>query len=60
MTPNEYRVKHKRCATCVYCYDIVTVGDIRIIGNTCTVKQKTTELNKGKFCKVYKPKEFKK
>lgn len=57
MTPNEYRAKHRRCATCVYCYDIVTFGDARI-GNTCAVKQKNTKLNKGRFCRVYKAKEF--
>lgn len=49
MTPNEYRQKHKRCATCVYCYDIVTLEDTRI-GTTCAVKQKTTKLNQGRFC----------
>lgn len=58
MTPNEYRKKHKRCGTCVYCYDIFTFGDVRI-GNTCAVKQKNTKLNKGRFCRIYKAKEFK-
>lgn len=59
MTPNEYRKKHRRCVTCEYCYDdTIYFGKVRL-DTTCRVKQKTTKLNKGRFCRVYKAKEFK-
>lgn len=48
MTPNEYRKRHKRCATCKY-YDYFN----------CKVKNTLTFGYKGKFCRVYKAKEFK-
>ena len=59
MTPNEYRAKHRRCATCEYCCDdTIYFGKIRL-GTICNFKQKPTKLNKGRFCRVYKQKEFK-
>ncbi|WP_293969725.1 hypothetical protein [uncultured Ruminococcus sp.] len=60
MTPNEYRKKHRRCTTCDYCHDIVMYNDEKTtVGQVCTVKNKPTKLNNGRFCRVYKPKEFK-
>lgn len=48
MTPNEYRKKHRRCATCKY-WDCMN----------CKVKNTTTFGYQGRFCRVYKAKEFK-
>lgn len=60
MTPNEYRKKHKFCATCVYCNDIVMYDDEKTtVGQVCTVKIKPTKLNRGRYCRVYKAKEYK-
>lgn len=55
MTPNEYRKKHKRCRTCMY-YSI----NCRTFNydEICTVKNAKTKENKGRFCRVYKAKEF--
>lgn len=56
MTPNEYRQEHKRCATCVY------YGGNNLFCNSscyCLAKNKTTFDSKGRFCKVYKAKDFK-
>lgn len=59
MTPNEYRKKHRRCATCEYCRDIAMIDDLEtIVGQVCVAKIKPTKLNKGRFCRVYKAKEF--
>lgn len=55
MTPNEYRKKHKRCATCEY-HIAKSYGFHQGI---CDVKQKTTKATSGKFCRVYKAREFK-
>lgn len=54
MTPNEYRAKHKRCATCVYWR-----GDSFERRSHCKVKQINKTLKKGRFCKIYKAEEFK-
>ena len=53
MTPNEYRKKHKRCATCEYF--IQEVGS----RGECEVKCIKRHNTDGMFCKVYKAKEFK-
>jgi hypothetical protein len=57
MTPDEYRQKHKRCATCVY------YGENNFFQASpsyyCLAKNKTTFDSKGRFCKVYKAKDFK-
>ena len=50
MTPNEYREKHKRCATCKYWESILWL---------CKVKEANKKKHDGRFCRVYKPKEFK-
>lgn len=52
MTPNEYRRKHKRCRTCIYCKEGIT-------RYFCRVKDKSTNERMGRFCKVYKAREFK-
>lgn len=56
MTPNEYRQKHKRCATCVY------YGGNNLFRTSscyCLAKNRTTYKTRGHFCKIYKAKEFK-
>lgn len=53
MTPDEYRKRHKRCATCIY-YILSNFAAERI----CSVKNLTTYKNDGRFCKVYKAKEW--
>lgn len=56
MTPNEYRQKHKRCATCVY------YGGNNLFCTSscyCLAKNRTTYKTRGHFCKIYKAKEFK-
>lgn len=49
MTPNEYRQKHRCCATCEYYRN-----------SYCEVKQKGKRCFSGKFCKVYNPLKFEK
>lgn len=53
MTPNEYRKKHKTCATCSYYNHYQEV---------CEVKNKYIPFNKriktGKLCLVYKARRF--
>lgn len=63
MTPNEYRKKHKRCATCKYYSKKIM---FTYLGRTyyydsgvCAVKNIDTEPTSGKFCRVYKSREFK-
>ena len=53
MTPNEYRKKHRRCATCEYFKD-----NYYVYKRSCTAKGIITGVNKGRHCRVYKPKEF--
>lgn len=49
MTPNEYRKKHRRCATCEYFFNYT---------KTCMAKNTQKFKYSGRFCRVYKPKEF--
>lgn len=56
MTPNEYRKKHKRCGTCVY-WNEPYLGYEH--SGVCCVKKADKYNNQGRFCRVYKPKEFK-
>ena len=56
MTPDEYRQKHKRCATCVYCDKN---NFFCTSSYYCLAKNKTTYEKRGRFCKVYKAKDFK-
>jgi hypothetical protein len=58
MTPDEYRQKHKRCATCVY-YEKNNKFFQALPSYYCLAKNKTTFDSKGRFCKVYKAKDFK-
>lgn len=53
MTPNEWRKKHKRCGTCVY-----WGGYVGLYPKTCKVKLTYKSAKKGRFCKIYKAKEF--
>lgn len=56
MTPDEYRQKHKRCATCVY------YGGNNLSCTYyyyCLAKNKITHKAGGRFCKIYEAKEFK-
>lgn len=55
MTPDEYRKKHPRCATCKYFVPKYTNGCMGM----CDVKERSTERTKGRFCKVYKFISFK-
>lgn len=57
MTPNEYRKKHKRCGMCQYWHTTCEWEYHELPGN-CTVKQMDKYNNQGRFCKVYKAKEF--
>lgn len=57
MTPDEYRQKHKCCATCVYCG-----GNYRSCTSSyycCLAKNRITHKIRGRFCKIYEAKEFK-
>ncbi len=55
MTPDEYRKKHSRCATCKYFVPKYTNGYTGI----CDVKERSTKRTKGRFCKIYKFISFK-
>lgn len=55
MTPDEYRKKHPRCATCKYFVPKYTNGYTGI----CDVKKRLTKRTKGRFCKIYKFTSFK-
>lgn len=54
MTPDEYRAKHRRCRTCVY-YGGNRSG---VFNYKCAAKEFKTKPNKGRFCRIYKAKEF--
>lgn len=54
MTPDEYRQKHKRCATCKYFVSNYT----NVYRGICDVKEQSTKRTKGRFCKTYKPISF--
>lgn len=49
MTPDEYRKKHPRCATCKYFVPKYTNG----YTGMCDVKERLTKRTKGRFCKIY-------
>lgn len=49
MTPNEYRIKHPRCATCKYFVPAWT----NAYRGICDVKEQLTKRTKGRFCKIY-------
>lgn len=55
MTPNDYRLRHPRCCTCVYWEG----GAKDCKGyKRCRVKNKEMGCNDGRFCAVYKPRRF--
>lgn len=54
MTPNEYRIKHPRCATCRYFVPEWTNSYRGICDRgICDVKKQSTKRTKGRFCKIY-------
>nr|DAP54823.1 MAG TPA: HIGH-POTENTIAL IRON-SULFUR PROTEIN sulfur cluster, electron transport [Caudoviricetes sp.] len=55
ITPDEYRKKHSRCATCKYFVPEYTNG----YTGMCNVKERLTKRTKGRFCKTYKFISFK-
>lgn len=57
MTPNEYRAKHKRCGTCVFCKKVFPIESATKY--ICRVKCKSITKQSGRFCKVYKAEELK-
>ena len=58
MTPNEYRKKHKRCATCEHWIPEFTNHFAEINCGKCKVKNLTKADCEGRFCKLYKPEEY--
>ena len=55
MTPDDYRLRHSRCRTCVYWEG----GAKDCQGyKRCRVKNKEMGCNDGRFCAVYKPRRF--
>lgn len=54
MTPNEYRKKHRRCRTCAYFRG--NPGYFK--KDICEVKMTNKLRTSGRFCRVYKAKEF--
>lgn len=53
MTEDEYRKKHKSCNTCRY-FCFLAPGKKFV----CKLKNKTFRINRGKFCGMYKAKEW--
>lgn len=53
MTPNEWRKKHKKCATCIY-----WGGYVGLYPKICKVKLTYKSEKDDRFCKCYKVKEF--
>lgn len=54
MTPNEYRKKYKRCRTCKY-----WKWNSWFLFGSCKVKRTIKTDAQGRFCRVYKAREFK-
>lgn len=58
MTPDKYRKKHSRCATCKY-FVFDCANAYRDDKGFCNVKKRLTKGTKGRFCKIYKFISFK-
>ena len=58
MTPNEYRQKHKRCATCVYWHSEYTDHFAEINCGKCKIKNISKTDCNGRFCRLYRAEEF--
>ena len=58
MIPNKYRKKHKRCATCEHWIPEFTSHFAEINCGKCKVKNLTKADCDGRFCKSYKPEEY--
>lgn len=56
MTPNEYRKKHKSCGTCKYW--IPPLESTLVVAGECKAKVVNKFNTDGRFCKIYKAKEF--
>lgn len=59
MTPNEYRKKHKRCATCVYWTPEFTDHFAECESGKCAVKNISKCDYEGRFCRIYEARSFK-
>ena len=55
MTPNEYRKKHKRCGTCEHWIEPVLGYEH---SGVCDVKKSDKFNTEGRFCRIYKAKEY--
>ena len=55
MTPNEYRKKHKRCGTCKHWTEPVLGYEH---SGVCDVKKSDKYNTEGRFCRIYKAKEY--
>ena len=58
MTPNKYRKKHKRCATCVYWFSEYTNQFAEINCGKCKVKNIAKADFECRFCRMYKVDEY--
>ena len=59
MTPNEYRKKHKRCATGAYWRREYTPYFAEIECGKCKIKNTNKSDWNGRFCRLYRAEEFK-
>lgn len=59
MTPNEYRKKHRRFATCVYWLSEYTDHFAEINCGKCKIKNINKTDCSGRFCRLYRAEEFK-
>ena len=61
MTVNEYRNKHKKCLYCVHCDENKQLFNLFKDDSNmhfCNAKLKYINIKKGKFCKLFRLKEF--
>ena len=64
MTVNEYRKKHKKCLYCIHCDEnkqLFNLFDLLKDNSSmyfCNAKLKYINIKKGKFCKLFRLKEF--
>lgn len=54
MTANEYRKKHKRCATCIYWQREYTNHFWECDVGKCEIKNINRYDGNGRFCKLYR------
>lgn len=58
MTPNEYRQKHKRCATCAFWLREYINHFAEFECGKCKVKNIAKTDREGRFCRMYKAEEY--